>query len=445
MLFERAFTFLSLYATRRLSRQRAVTILAIYAIVVCSVVLVSYFISFSLVLYPLAHVLFDLSGGVASGGVPRAWNDPEGIATFAMGAYPANRTAELRARRQYVNYDALPMRRPEADLIMSYLNPTDTYLEYGASGTTLAFPMLVRHSFAIEHDTEVCDGISSEMQKHRELADRLRAFCAPVPPGRADWALQSQFEEGSYRAFHNYVDFPRTNLSSVKFDKVLINGRARVACALRILPQLHAQSIVFFHDYFLRPKHYSYVLAFFDEVARIVAHGPVTGFTDEPMGLLVLKPKPQYVEDGLSDISVARVNAIYDTFHDIAPTEKSASLETAFQSSLLSTGEGEFPYYDMKRKLTRETTRARLLLDLVMIPFIALTYYILRIIFLKIFLEALTCSGTRSSRIFAGDLRAAIPWASRGSSSMNKPLSKTIPISVSKTQENSSSLTGKAE
>lgn len=444
MLFEKTLTLFALYLTRKLSRYRAVTVLAIYAGAALFVTLLSYFLSFSLVLYPLAARLFEASGRVAARHVPQLRNAPTDMSTYMIGASPVNRTAELTARREFINYGSLPMRRPEVDLILSYLHPDDAYLEYGASGTTLAFPMLVSQSYVIEHDMQVCKGISSEMERHPQLAQKLRAFCAPVPHGRADWALKSEFEEGSYRAFHNYVDFPRTNLSQVSFDKVLINGRARVACALRILPQLTEHSRVFFHDYFLRPEHYSTVLLYYDEVARIVAHGPVTGYTDDPMGLLVLKPKPEYVNSDIADVTAARLNAIYDTYYEREPTERSASTEVAFQHSLLATGEGGFPYYEMSRELARGTTRARLLLDLIMIPFIVITYLALRTLFVKVFLEALS-SGSRSSRLFAGDIRAAVPWASRSSSTSSKPHIKTLPVTTAKKPDPNMSSTGKAE
>lgn len=447
MLFERAATFLSLYLTRRLSRYRALTILSIYAATACLIALISYYVSFILVLYPLANLFFTASGNLAAAPMPQIPGLPSSAAQYAIGAAPQNRTAELRARQMYVNYGSLPMRRPEADLLMSYLRPSDVYLEYGASGTTLAFPMLVRQSFAIEHDAQVCSGISSEMHRHPALAARLRAFCATVPPGRAGWALRSQFEEGTYRAFHNYVDFPRTNLSNVKFDRVLINGRARVACALRILPQLRPTSLVFFHDYFLRPKHYSSVLTYFEEVARIVAHGPVSGYTDDPMGMLVLRPKKEYIEEGMSDVPVAHVNAIYDANYEKEPTEDSASMAAAFDPTGLSrSDEGGFPYYELKRNLARETTHARIVLDLIMLPFIVVTYYVLQALFRKIFLEALSSSGARSSRLFAGDFRAAMPWAfSRNTAGSAKAHSKTLPVTTVKPLDGATGSTGKAE
>ncbi|CDF35217.1 unnamed protein product [Chondrus crispus] len=444
MLFEKTFTLLVRFLTRKLSRYRAVTVLTIYAATAFFIILFSYFFTFSLILYPFAGRLFEASGRVAARHVPNLQNAPAGMATYMIGATSRDESAEFAAREEFVNYKSLPMRRPEVDLLLSYLRPEDTYLEYGASGTTLSFPMLVSQSYVIEHDAQVCKGISSEMKQHPELAKRLRAFCAPVPHGKAGWGLKSEFEEGSYTAFHNYVDFPRMNLSEVAFDKVLINGRARVACALRILPQLREHSRVFFHDYFLRPEHYSSVLTYYDEVARILAHGPVSGYTDEPMGLLVLKPKLEYIDNEIAHVTVARLNTIYDNYEETEPTEDSASADTAFQHGLLSTGEGGFPYYEMSRELARSTTRVRLLLDVIMIPCIVVTYLVLRCLFVNVFLEALS-SALRSSKLFAGDIRAAVPWASRSSSATSKPQTRILPISMGSAGEATTSSTGKAE
>lgn len=445
MLFEKTFTLFGRFLTRKLTRYRAATVLAIYTGTALIVILFSYLVTFSFILHPLARLFFEASGRVAAKHVPHLHNAPTGTSTYMIGASTPNKNAEFTKRQKFVKYESLPMRRPEVDLILSYIRPEDTYLEYGASGTTLAFPLLVAQSYVIEHDGQVCKGISSEMEQHPDLAKRLRAFCAPVPHGRAGWALKSEFEEGSYTAFHNYVDFPRTNLSKVIFDKVLINGRARVACALRILPQLSKNSLVFFHDYFLRPEHYSNVLTYYDEVARVVAHGPVTGYTDDPMGLLVLKPKSGYAENEVAQhVTVSRLNAIYDRYEETEPTEDSASTDTAFQHLLPSTKEGGFPYYEMSRDLARSTTQLRLLLDLVLIPCIAVTYLVLRFIFSNIFVEALS-SAPRSSRLFAGDIRAIIPWPQRNNSTVSRPHSKASQGNPPKTSEMTTTSTGKAE
>lgn len=409
MPFVKLLTTLTVQTMRRFSRMRASSVLSIYLIFAIFIVVVIYQTIATLILYPLAILHFKLTTRVWSGDVKRSIWDPTGASTFIIGATPANRSNELAVRRRHVNYAALPMRRPEVDLMLSYLRPTDVYLEYGASGTTLSFPHLVRQSYSIEHDSHVCEGISHELLAHKELSSKLRAFCASVPQGRDGWAHTSPFEEGSYRAFHNYVDFPRLNLSDVHFDRVLINGRARVACALRILPQLHPSSLIFFHDFFLRPAHYSVILQYYDEVSRVMAHVIPDGYTDEPMGLVVLRPKFDYVVADAPDIPIARINAIYDSYDEKAPSLSTTGASVAMDHGLLRSDEGGFPYNEMRQSLSRQTSRTRLLLDVICIPFVILTYFALDLLFRRVFLEAIASKPQPA---------AALPTSSRSSTSI---------------------------
>lgn len=68
-----------------------------------------------------------------------------------------------------------------------------------------------------------------------------------------------------------------------------------VACALKILPFLRDDSVVFIHDFYARTQLYSGLLPYYVEVGRVLAYrnsdasqGPI----DEPQGLLVLRRKP---------------------------------------------------------------------------------------------------------------------------------------------------------
>ena len=61
-------------------------------------------------------------------------------------------------------------------------------------------------------------------------------------------------------------------------DVVLVDGRARVACALTALPLLSAQGVVVIHDFTWRP-YYNAVLEAFERVQTVGT-------------LVVLRPRP---------------------------------------------------------------------------------------------------------------------------------------------------------
>lgn len=408
MIFEKTASTVSTLLSRRLLRHGPTTVMLFFLITALTISFISYTITTSMFLAPIASLLFSLSSRT-----PTPPKPPDSVFKNSHMFGPSLNATYLQQARAHINYAALPFRRPEADLLLSYLKPTDIYFEYGASATTLSIPHLVHQAFSIDHDPSVCAGISAEMLSHPSLSNTLRAFCAPVPSGQAAWAVKSHLEEGTFRVFRNYVDFPRTNLSNHKFDRVLINGRARVACALRILPQLKEDSLVFFHDFFLRPQHYAAVLPFFHEVARVVATGPVTGYTDEPMGMVVLRPRKQYVQG--STVPESRIEAIYSSYEEETPSAATTGVDIAYGHGLMRTGEGAFPYYEMARKFSKETARDRVILDLIALPFIALTYLVLRDIFNKVFLDAIA-SGT-GMRVFARGKRSQGLLVTQGGSS----------------------------
>eukprot|EP00177_Eucheuma_denticulatum_P005306 GFKZ01009649.1.p1 GENE.GFKZ01009649.1~~GFKZ01009649.1.p1 ORF type:complete len:551 (-),score=58.77 GFKZ01009649.1:1084-2736(-) len=406
MLFAKALLLLSLHATRQLSRFRPTTVIILYLSFSLVLVYIVYLVTTTLLLFPLASYLFRYHKLHASPRPPHSGNQPPAALTHAIGALPSTPPRPI-------NYSSLPLHRPEADLLLSYLQPQHTFLEFGASATTVTFPLLVNQSYSIEHDPQICDLISSQLSHIPKLHSKLRAFCVPIQPGHQSWGLTSPLEEGSYQAFHSYVDVPRTNLSSHLFDRVLINGRARVACALRILPHLHDRSLVFFHDFFLRPVHYAHVLPYYEEIARIVAHAPVTGYTDDPVGLLVLRPRKGFTgSSSLADISEARIHAIYDTYEEKEPTAGNTGFELAVAAGLQRTDEGGFDYYKLADELNRKTSKARLVLDILMLAVVAFTYWLLRVLFRRMFLEALSLRGGYGVRARRTDVSLIIPLRS---------------------------------
>jgi len=223
---------------------------------------------------------------------PTSKSNEVSIPGYVLGAGPMNRSSSIA-----INYEKSMMHRAELDLIISYLRPSDIYLEYGAGGSTLIFPNFVHRAFTIEHDCEFLDDFK---RKHADINSSLR--CVPNSPNE-DWGTVSKFEHANYRQFKEYVNGVQ-NLRVKKFDKVLIDGRARVACALRVLAYLKEDSVVFLHDFYSRIPQYGVVLKYYEEVARIKAFRntlPHDGPIDMPQGLIVLRPKSSAVGMNLSD------------------------------------------------------------------------------------------------------------------------------------------------
>lgn len=211
-----------------------------------------------------------------------------------------------------LEHNVTMMHRAELHLAASYMRSTDVYLEFGMGGSTLNFVPLVGKAYAIEHD---CDWHSFMLARiaarNSTDFDRLSSLCVGVAPWTAGWGTRSSFEHADYSGpFRPYVD-AIAGLGEASFDVVLVDGRARMACALRALEFIKDDGVVMMHDFYTRTMQYGGVLEYYDEVARVLAYdnkdshyGPV----GEPQGLVVLRRKP----GAPKRLSASEIQAKYD-------------------------------------------------------------------------------------------------------------------------------------
>ena len=166
------------------------------------------------------------------------------------------------------------MLNQEIALILSYLHPSATMLEWGSGGSTIFFSKHVSKYYSIEHNSEwariVSATISSLGQNNVQVnhvpADRKRS---------ADGTKETEFR--------SYCSAPN-NLNEKHFDFVLIDGRARQFCAKTILGLIDASSRVFVHDFPLRARYFSVFDDFF-QVGNVVENGA------SEKGLIVLQKR----------------------------------------------------------------------------------------------------------------------------------------------------------
>lgn len=141
----------------------------------------------------------------------------------------------------------------EINTIIKHLNKEDIMLEWGSGGSTNYFPQFVKEYYSIEHDEQWFDEINES------LPPNVNYFFVALDKPLTDPTQKDQIQ--------SYLDFVDT-LNIQKFDKVLIDGRGRKWCAEKIIPYLKEDSIVFIHDYWVRPQ-YHIVEKWFDVVDKI--------------------------------------------------------------------------------------------------------------------------------------------------------------------------------
>lgn len=136
------------------------------------------------------------------------------------------------------------MHNKEIKMIESYLDKSDTMLEWGSGGSTLHFPKLVNRYFSIEHNKEWYDKLKEQV------------------PDNVTYIYTKQNKKRTrptkYEEFKDYIE--KAGSLSTKFNKVLVDGRARPECAIFILPYLKKDAVLFIHDYFMEGRnHYKKV------------------------------------------------------------------------------------------------------------------------------------------------------------------------------------------
>lgn len=110
----------------------------------------------------------------------------------------------------------------------------------------------------------------------------VEMHCVLVP------SYNRAFSDGTYLEFKDYVDAVE-KLGEETFDFVLVDGRARIAAAVKVLSYLHNDSVVVLHDANrifedrLRQDRYEEVWDYYDSVVSL--WGP------KARGVVVLKRK----------------------------------------------------------------------------------------------------------------------------------------------------------
>ena len=157
-------------------------------------------------------------------------------------------------------------------LVIKHLYYTDTMLEWGSGGSTTYFPYFVKNYYSIEHDKEWADKVKSSLPPNVDFNFFGWDSERTIPTQR-----------NQFKTYIEYID----KLKVKKFDKILIDGRARGWCAEYALNYLHKDSIIFIHDFWNRPQ-YHVVFNWYDEVDSV---------KNSPQTIVALKPKKEYIKN----------------------------------------------------------------------------------------------------------------------------------------------------
>ena len=153
------------------------------------------------------------------------------------------------------------MSKTERDTISKYLKPNWKMLEWGSGGSTIYFSSLVEKYYSIEHDPAWYEKVKKELTQNN--INNVEYIFSPmnVEKHKEKEMLEKVYgghkisEDRKPVIFRNYIDAVE-RLGDNKYDAILIDGRARPWCCQKVLPYMTKQSIIFFHDYSVRPRYH---------------------------------------------------------------------------------------------------------------------------------------------------------------------------------------------
>jgi hypothetical protein len=145
----------------------------------------------------------------------------------------------------------------ESDFFISEITKTHRVLEYGSGESTIEIADKCLSILSIEHQKPWYDKLIELKPINCELV--LREPNLPYKEGG---------HCGTYEQFKSYIEAP---LNKGPFDIILIDGRARVACASIVKSITHDNTLIFIHDYD-RPE-YAEVLNYLELIGQVGTMG----------------------------------------------------------------------------------------------------------------------------------------------------------------------------
>lgn len=181
---------------------------------------------------------------------------------------------------------------PQWEALVERTLGTTQYVEWGSGGTTESVAPLAAHALSIEHFAPACRCVQSRpfLEAERK-AKCLNFVCVDTQLDLDKFASPSlrNTPDEKRAGWERYVDAIDGNLQTDAVDVVVVNGVARIGCALKSLAYAHANTTVLVHDW---PRTYEeHLLAYFD------VEDVITPSWSIDRGLAVLRPKPEYLGD----------------------------------------------------------------------------------------------------------------------------------------------------
>jgi len=149
----------------------------------------------------------------------------------------------------------------DLDMFYKYLNKSKNYFEFGSGGSTYQASLInnIQNIISIESDKEWYDLLIKNIKDKSKLNNIL----IDLESDKNNWGYPSQkCPKHKYKLYSDQI----LN-TSLNIDLILIDGRFRVACALKSYNIIDDNCIIIFDDFLNRPW-YHVVLDYFEIIEK---------------------------------------------------------------------------------------------------------------------------------------------------------------------------------
>jgi hypothetical protein len=177
-----------------------------------------------------------------------------------------NAILDINSRRAIPILYTVRMTSSERDLFDRTLKESANYLEFGMGGSTVR---ALLKSNAYVHAIDSSEGWIASMKRYKLLQDldgkRCTLYFVNIGP---TWKWGRPVNSDFRDLYPEYSSSIFNQIDKSKIDTVLVDGRFRVACALKTIIECHENKKlkILFHD-FHRPE-YQFILKYTNQVEK---------------------------------------------------------------------------------------------------------------------------------------------------------------------------------
>lgn len=150
-------------------------------------------------------------------------------------------------------------KKNDINLFKKYINQSKIYFEYGCGGSTYLASLCnnIEKIYTVESDIEWLNKVQLHINKKKDITYIYNEMLT-IPntygiPGKNATDIQKiEYSNKFIKTLPNNV------------DTILIDGRFRVACALKLYPYINENTIIIFDDFLNRPYYHNIILNYFN-------------------------------------------------------------------------------------------------------------------------------------------------------------------------------------